>query len=169
MVSIVLYSVFTAACGFAGSLGTFVVFRILLGLGMGGEWTSGAALVSESWPTEHRGKALGLMQSGWALGYAAAVLVGGIVQPRYGWRAVFFVGVLPALFTLWVQRRVKEPEIWTWRMSAIRRQPRSAAAAQPFRRHLRRRHRQADDRPDADEHLHAVRLVGIQSVAARAI
>lgn len=113
MLSVLLYSVFTFACGFANTLGQFVVLRIFLGLGMGGVWTSGAALVSESWPAEHRGKALGVMQSGWAIGYAAAVLVSGFVQPRYGWRAVFFIGILPALFTLWVQRRVKEPAIWT--------------------------------------------------------
>jgi MFS family permease len=113
MASVALYSVFTAACGFASTLTEFVIFRVLLGLGMGGEWTSGAALVSESWPSEHRGKALGMMQSGWAIGYALAALVAGIVQPRFGWRAVFFVGILPAFFTLWVQRRVREPEIWT--------------------------------------------------------
>jgi MFS family permease len=113
MLSVALYSVFTFACGFATTLWQFVVFRIFLGLGMGGVWTSGAALVSESWPSHSRGKALGFMQSGWAIGYAAAVLVSGAVQPRYGWRAVFFIGILPAFFTLWVQRRVKEPAIWT--------------------------------------------------------
>jgi MFS family permease len=52
------------------------------------------------------------MQSGWAIGYAAAVLVAGVVQPRYGWRAVFFIGILPSLFALWVQRSVQEPAIW---------------------------------------------------------
>ena len=113
MATVALYSVFTFACGFATTLAQFVVFRVFLGLGMGGVWSSGAALVSESWPAEHRGKALGFMQSGWAIGYAAAALVSGYVQPRYGWRAVFFVGILPAFFTLWVQRRVKEPAIWT--------------------------------------------------------
>lgn len=115
MLSVALYSIFTAACGFARSFETFAVLRILLGFGMGGEWSSGAALVSESWPSEDRGKALGLMQSGWAIGYALAALVSGVIQPRFGWRAVFFVGVLPAFFALWVQRRVKEPEIWTSR------------------------------------------------------
>ena len=113
MLSVALYSVFTAACGIATSLSQFVVFRMLLGLGFGGVWTSGAALVSESWPSEHRGKALGFMQSGWAIGYALAALVAGIVQPRFGWRVVFFVGILPAFLTLWVQRRVREPAIWT--------------------------------------------------------
>src|ERR671912_2000538 len=110
--SILLYSVFTAACGLAQNVAQLAVFRIFLGLGMGGEWASGAALVSETWPAKHRGKALGLMQSSWAIGYAAAAAVTAIVLPRWGWRAVFFVGVLPALFTLWVRRKVEEPEIW---------------------------------------------------------
>ena len=112
MWSVILYSVFTAACGLAGSFPQFVVFRILLGLGMGGEWASGASLVSETWGAEHRGKALALMQSGWAVGYALAAAVNYFVQPAFGWRAVFFVGILPAFLTIWVRRSVKEPEIW---------------------------------------------------------
>ncbi|MEO8076842.1 MAG: MFS transporter [Acidobacteriota bacterium] len=110
--SVVIYSVFTAACGFAHTVAQLAVFRVLLGIGMGGEWASGAALVSESWPAEHRGKALGFMQSAWAIGYAAAALVAGLVLPRWGWRAVFFVGVLPAFFTLWVRRNVEESALW---------------------------------------------------------
>lgn len=110
--SVLIYSVFTFACGLAQSVWQLAVFRVLLGLGMGGEWASGAALVSETWPAEHRGKALGLMQSSWAVGYGAAAIVNAIVLPAFGWRAVFFVGILPALFTLWVRRNVREPEIW---------------------------------------------------------
>ena len=110
--SVLIYSVFTAACGFAQSVIQLAVFRLFLGLGMGGEWASGAALVSETWPAEHRGKALGLMQSAWAIGYGLAVIVTAIVLPRWGWRAVFFVGILPAFFTLWIRGRVREPEIW---------------------------------------------------------
>ena len=72
---------------------------------MGGEWASGAALVSETWPREHRGKALGFMQSAWAIGYAAAAVVTGLVLPIWGWRAVFFVGVLPALLRSGCARR----------------------------------------------------------------
>jgi MFS family permease len=113
MMSVALYSVFTFLCGFANTLEQFAILRVFLGFGMGGVWASGAALVSESWPSSSRGRALGFMQSGWAIGYAAAVLVAGIVQPRFGWRAVFFVGILPAFFALWVQRRVEEPPIWT--------------------------------------------------------
>jgi len=120
MASVLIYSVFTGACGLARTVGQLVVFRVLLGLGMGGEWASGAALVSETWPAEHRGKALGFMQSAWAVGYGAAALVTMLVLPTWGWRAVFFVGVLPALFTVWVQRRVEEPEIWLARRTAPR-------------------------------------------------
>ncbi len=112
MASVLIYSIATAACGFAQSIWQLALFRVVLGFGMGGEWASGAALVSETWSDRHRGKALGLMQSAWAIGYAAAAIVTWIVMPRGGWRAVFFVGILPALLTLWVRRRVEEPAIW---------------------------------------------------------
>ena len=110
--SILLYSVFTFACGLAQNVWQFAVFRVFLGLGMGGEWASGATLVSETWPEKHRGKALGIMQSCWAIGYGLAAIVVALVLPTFGWRAVFFVGIVPALFTLWIRRSVTEPEMW---------------------------------------------------------
>ena len=110
--SILIYSVFTALCGVAQNVTQLAVFRLFLGIGMGGEWASGAALVSETWPAQHRGKALGLMQSCWAIGYGLAALVVMIVLPRWGWRAVFLVGILPALFTWWIRRSVHEPQLW---------------------------------------------------------
>jgi len=112
--SVLIYSLFTAASGFATSAVQLAVFRICLGFGMGGEWASGAALVSETWPDRHRGKALAFMQSSWAIGYALATLVSWFIQRQLGldWRAVFFVGVLPALLTVWIRGRVAEPEIW---------------------------------------------------------
>ncbi len=126
MGSILIYSVFTGACGLSTTIWQLALFRVLLGLGMGGEWATGAALVSETWPSEHRGKALGFMQSSWAVGYALAAGVTALVLPRFGpngWRAVFFIGVLPALLTLWIRRRVEEPDIWK-----AHRQKRDAAA-----------------------------------------
>lgn len=110
--SILLYSVFTFACGLAQNVWQLAIFRFLLGLGMGGEWASGATLVSETWPEKHRGKALGIMQSCWAIGYGAAAVVVALVLPTYGWRAVFFVGIIPALFTLWIRKNLEEPEMW---------------------------------------------------------
>jgi len=112
MAAIAIYSVFTAACGLSVSILQLAVFRFLLGLGMGGEWASGAALVSESWPARHRAKAMGLMQSFYAVGYALAALAVAVVLPAWGWRAVFFVGILPAFFVIWIRSRVQEPDIW---------------------------------------------------------
>ncbi len=112
MASILIYSVFTAACGLAQTVTQLAVFRILLGLGMGGEWTAGAALVSETWPAEHRGKALGIVQSSWAVGYALAAAITALILPHYGWRAVFFFGILPALLTFWIRRSIEEPILW---------------------------------------------------------
>ena len=128
MLSVLLYSIFTAACGFAQSAMQLALFRIFLGIGMGGEWASGAALVSETWPDRVRGRALGFMQSAWAVGYALAALVNYLVQDVAGlnWRFVFFVGVLPAVITLWIRRSVEEPAIWTRAQS----EPRKITARQ---------------------------------------
>jgi MFS family permease len=124
MASILVYSIFTAACGFSQTVSQLALFRILVGLGMGGEWAAGAALVAETWPAEHRGKALGIMQSAWAVGYALAAAAVAFVLPSFGWRAVFFVGVLPALIALWIRWRIPEPEIWV--------RSRQAATAEPY-------------------------------------
>ena len=115
MLSVAVYSVFTAACGFSRGVTELATFRFLLGLGMGGEWATGAALVAETWRAEHRAKALGLMQSGFAVGYAVAALIAELVMPRWGWRVVFFVGVCPALLTLWIRRHVDESPLWVER------------------------------------------------------
>jgi MFS family permease len=110
--SILTYSIFTFACGFSTSVTMLAVFRFLLGLGMGGEWNSGATLVAETWPSAWRGRALGIVQSSWAIGYALAAVVANIVIERMNWRWVFFAGVLPAIVTLWIQRSVPEPALW---------------------------------------------------------
>ena len=110
--TILIYSFCSAGTATAQNLLQLILWRSLLGLGMGGEWSSGSVLVSETWPAEHRGKAIGIMQSGWALGYILAALVSAFVLPRFGWRVLFLVGVLPALLTIWIRRRVPEPAVW---------------------------------------------------------
>jgi MFS family permease len=136
MGSILVYSVFTGACGLSRSIVELGIFRVLLGLGMGGEWGTGAALVAETWPSQHRGKALGIVQSSWAVGYALAAAVTALVLPRWGWRAVFFVGVLPALLTLWIRRRVEEPAIWRKSIEEKRRLSSRSGLGLIFRRPL---------------------------------
>ncbi len=115
--SILIYCIATGLCAFVHSAPQLAMCRVLLGLGMGGEWAAGAALVAETWPTDHRGKALGLVQSAWAVGYALAAVVVALIMPRFsphlGWRAVFLAGTLPALVTVWIRRKVKEPEAWS--------------------------------------------------------
>jgi MFS family permease len=118
MASILTYSVCSFASGLATSIAMLALARFVLGLGMGGEWNTGATLVAESWPAEFRAKAISIVQSSWALGFAAAALVAGPVARYYGWRAVFFVGILPAVITLWIQRSVPESEMWRERQGA---------------------------------------------------
>jgi MFS family permease len=118
MASILVYSLASGACGLSDTIVQLAICRFILGLGMGGEWTTGAALIAETWPPEHRGKALGLMQSAWAIGEIVAAGVVAVVLPSFGWRAVFFVGVLPALVVFWIRRDVPESKMWLEQRSA---------------------------------------------------
>jgi len=115
--SILIYCLATGLCAFTHSAVELAACRVLLGLGMGGEWAAGAALVAETWPATHRARALGLVQSAWAIGYALAAAVTALILPRFnahwGWRAVFLAGMVPAVTTIWIRRKVKEPEAFT--------------------------------------------------------
>ncbi len=115
MASILTYSICSFASGLATSIAMLAAARFVLGLGMGGEWNTGATLVAESWPSELRAKAIAIVQSSWAFGFAAAAVVAGPVAHYFGWRAVFFVGILPALLTLWIRRGVPESDMWKQR------------------------------------------------------
>ena len=113
--SIVTYSVCSFASGLSTTVFMLAIVRFILGLGMGGEWNTGATLVAETWPDELRAKALAVVQSSWAIGYALAALVASVVLHYANWRFVFFVGILPALVTIWIRRRVPESEMWVAR------------------------------------------------------
>jgi len=112
MISIASYSIFTALTATSQNLGQLVFWRVLVGLGMGGEWSAGAVLVAETWPAKHRGKAIGLMQSGWAIGYILAAVIGGLVLPTWGWRPMFVIGLAPALLVVWIRFNLAEPALW---------------------------------------------------------
>lgn len=132
MLSILTYS----TCSFASGLSTTVlmlaVFRFILGLGMGGEWNTGATLVAETWPDEFRAKAIAMVQSSWAIGFALAALVSGVVLRYANWRYVFFVGILPAVITLWIQNRVPESEMWKEHHRLAQESERVAQAQQKY-------------------------------------
>jgi MFS family permease len=110
--SILTFSVSTFLCGLTPNIVTLGICRVAIGLGMGGEWTCGAALLAESWPSNRRARAMGIVQSGYAIGYALAVAVAGGLAPLLGWRGIFLLGLLSAFFILWLQKNVEEPVIW---------------------------------------------------------
>lgn len=118
--TILLYSLASAGTATSRSLGELIAWRTLIGFGLGGEWSAGAVLVAETWPAEHRGKAIGWMQAGWALGYMLAAAVTAVVLPRFGWRALFLTGLAPALLALAIRARLEEPPIWRSRKTAAR-------------------------------------------------
>ncbi len=121
--TILIFSLCSLGAATSQTLVQLLLWRALLGLGMGGEWASGATLVSESWPPEHRTKAIGIMQSGWAIGYilaavAAAVILDVLSLGEDAWRWLFVFGAIPAFFTLWIRRNIPEPRIWVDRQIA---------------------------------------------------
>jgi SHS family lactate transporter-like MFS transporter len=112
MLDLIFYSVIEVLSGLAPNYTTFLILRLLFGVGMGGEWGVGASLAMESVPEKWRGVLSGVLQEGYAFGYLLAALAYFVVFPRYGWRAMFFIGGLPALLSLFVRARVKEPAAW---------------------------------------------------------
>lgn len=113
MLTVVLYSVFTFLCGLAPNFPTLLAFRILLGLGFGGEWAAGALLIAELCQPAYRGRILGAVAAAWNVGWGAAVVLYSVlfsfVPPDRAWRIMFMIGILPALLVLYIRRRVPEP------------------------------------------------------------
>jgi SHS family lactate transporter-like MFS transporter len=112
MISIIFYSVMEILSGLAPNYQVFLALRFLYGVGMGGEWGVGASLVMETVSVKRRGLLSGLLQEGYAFGFLLAAAAYYFVFPKFGWRAMFFVGGLPALLTLFIRSKVKETEAW---------------------------------------------------------
>lgn len=119
-ISILVYSLATAGMASAQNLWQLIAWRVLVGLGMGGEWSCGSVLVAETWPAKHRAKAMGIMQSGWAIGALIAAALSALVLERFGWRVLFLIGAAPALLAFVVRRTVEEPRIWRERVETSR-------------------------------------------------
>jgi len=120
-ISILLYSFATAGLASSAGLISLIVWRVLVGFGMGGEWSCGSVLVAETWPAEHRAKAMGLMQAGWAIGALIAAAISAATLERFGWRALFVIGALPAIAAFFIRRNVEEPPIWRERPAEVAR------------------------------------------------
>ena len=113
LMSVVVYfSAITVLSGLAPNYTIFLILRALYGIGMGGYWGIGASLAMESAPIHRRGFFSGLMQGGYPMGYLLAALSVLVVIPHLGWRAMFFVGVIPALFTVYLVSKAPESEAW---------------------------------------------------------
>src|SRR5437588_5808164 len=112
MISILWYSICNFIAGFSPTFLFLLIFRTLLGIGMGAEWPAGAALAMESWPTRSRGFMSGILQGSWGLGFALSALAYGFLFDLIGWRGLLWIGILPALAVVWIRYYVKEPEIW---------------------------------------------------------
>jgi MFS family permease len=114
-VTIVWYAFFTFLCGFAQDFTQLFVFRALQGLGFGGEWAAGAVLMGEVIRDKYRGRAVGLVQTGWAVGWGAAALLYTILittlPEEYAWRTLFWIGLAPAALVFWIRRFVEEPDL----------------------------------------------------------
>jgi MFS family permease len=130
-ITILIYAGFTGLSGIAGSWQELAFYRFMTGLGIGGEWSAGAALIAESWPERSRAKAAGIMQSCGGIGFFFASLLYLVVGP-YGWRWVFAFGILPAIVAFYIRRSLEEPKRWI--QARAERRPLSAIFKKPMRR-----------------------------------
>lgn len=149
MYSILAYSLVTGFTALAWSWTSFIILRFIVGLALGSEWGTGTSMVAEMWPDEHRGKGAGLMQCGLGIGFFIASAVWffvGTFGPS-AWRWMYVIGVLPALATRWIRRRIDEPEQW----AESNRRRREAVAAK----------RRGDRLTDSEQHLTRLTLVDL--------
>ncbi|MBE3558740.1 MAG: MFS transporter [Ktedonobacteraceae bacterium] len=124
MITVAVYALFTFLSGFAPNYPTLLVFRSIQGLGFGGEWAVGAILVAEVANPVQRGRVLGMVQSAWSFGWAAALgastLVLSLVGQELAWRIVFWLGILPALLILYIRGKVQEPPVYVEAREAVK-------------------------------------------------
>jgi MFS family permease len=115
-ITILWFSAFTLLSAFTNSFEQLMITRGLQGLGFGGEWAVGAVLISETIRPQVRGRAVGSLQAGWAIGYGLAVLLSTLLfsslDPSFAWRVLFAVGILPTLLVLWIRRHIKEAPVF---------------------------------------------------------
>lgn len=115
-ITILWFSACTVAIGFAQNFEQLLILRALQGLGFGGEWAVGSVLMGEIVRAQHRGKAVGTVQSGWAVGWGAAAILYtiafSVLPPEWAWRTLFWIGVAPAFLVIYIRKHVPEPEVF---------------------------------------------------------
>src|ERR1700739_3935275 len=115
-ITILWYSIFTFLCAFAQNFEQLFVLRALHGLGFGGEWAAGAVLMGEVIRDKYRGRGVGIVQTGWSVGWGASALaytgLYAFLPEEIAWRTLFAIGLLPAAFVFWIRRHIDEPEIF---------------------------------------------------------
>jgi MFS family permease len=134
--TILVYSLGAFLCGLAAGFYSLLIFRIITGLGVGGEWATGQTLVGETFPARMRARFAAVMQTGAPLGIALAAIVGGFLEPKltewsgdsWGWRICFFISVLPALLVVFIRRHMPESDVWLERRQRPQVQERSRLA-----------------------------------------
>ncbi|HVO75611.1 MAG TPA: MFS transporter [Ignavibacteriaceae bacterium] len=125
--TIITYSIGTFLCGISSSMWALLIFRIITGLGIGGEWATGQTYIGESFPAKVRGRYGAVMQTGAPFGIVLASLVGGFLAPEIGWRASFFVSILPAVLVIFIRRKLPESDVWIERRRMASENSESAA------------------------------------------
>ena len=120
MLTILWYSAFTFLSAFVTNLWQLAALRLLAGIGIGGEWAMGGTFVAEAWPEERRRVGAGLMHTGYYVGIFLAALANYAIGSRFGWRAMFVVGGLPALLLAWIRHGVVEPAAWSKKENVVR-------------------------------------------------
>jgi len=125
-VTILIYAVFTGAAALSQSVWQLALFRLLAGIGIGGEWAMAGTYVAEAWPEDRRKMGAGYLQTGYYAGFFLAALLNFTVGASYGWRAMFLCGLSPVVVAIATLLRVKEPKRWEQRAETVRRDRRNS-------------------------------------------
>jgi MFS family permease len=127
--TIIIYSLGTFLCGLANSLETLILFRIITGLGVGGEWATGQTYIGETFPPRLRARYGSFMQTGAPLGILLASVVGGFLAPTIGWRFCFFLSIAPAFLVIFIRRGLPESDLWLLKKENAERASQAMASA----------------------------------------
>ena len=117
--TIILYTLGTVLSAFSWSFYSLVIFRLITGVGIGGEWATGQTYINETFPSQLRAKYSGFMQTGAPIGIILASLVGGFLNPIIGWRYCFLISIIPAVLVIFIRTSIDESDLWIKNKSSL--------------------------------------------------